>query len=128
MNLRLLAEQDLALTLEDSVTGFGWAVTVTDPAGASVDMTGQSHDVGLAIDPDTGIPISGRSCAVTLRTSSIVAAGIAVPNGRPDQSLRPYLVTFNDINGAPYKFKVVDSIPDRVLGIVTLILGGWDDE
>jgi len=128
VNLRLLAEQDLALTLEDSGAGFGWDVTVTDPAGVSVSLTGQSHDVGLTIDVDTGLPVSGRSCAVTLRISTIVSAGIAVPVGKPDQSVRPYLVMFNDINGTPYTFKVVDSIPDRVLGIVTLVLGGWDDE
>jgi hypothetical protein len=125
MNLRQLAEQDLAVTLEDSVTGFGWPVTLTDPLGVSANITGQAHDIGQLIDPDTGTPISGRSAAFVVRYSRLLAAGLSDPKGIPDGDSLPWVVAFADINGAPYTFKVLDAERDRVLGTVTLVLGGW---
>lgn len=126
MNLRQLAEQDLAVTLEDSVFGFGWPVTLTDPQGASANLTGQAHDISQIIDPDTGTAISGRSSAFVLRQSSITAAGLGDPYGVADGGSLPWLVSFESINGAPYTFKVEDSDADRVLGTRTLILGVWN--
>ena len=129
MNLRQLAEQDLSFTLEDSVTGFGWPVTLTDPTGftGSSNLTGQSHDISQIIDPETGTAISGRSTAFVLRLASITAAGFAEPKGIADSDKTPWLITFDDINGASYKFKVEYADPDRVLGTISLILGGWDE-
>lgn len=127
MGLRQLAEQDLSFTLEDSVTGFGWPVTLTDPAGGSSNLTGQSHDISQIIDPETGTAISGRSTAFVLRLSSITEAGLEMPVGIADPDKMPWLVTFDDINGAPYKFKVEYADPDRTLGTISLILGGWDE-
>jgi hypothetical protein len=128
MSLRQLAEQDLSFTLEDSVTGFGWPVTLTDPTGftGNEPLTGQSHDISQIIDPDTGTAISGRSSAFVLRTSSLAAAGFGEPVGIADSDVTPWLVTFDSINGASYTFKVEYADPDRVLGTITLVLGGWD--
>lgn len=126
MNLRQLAEQDLAITLEDSVTGFGWPVKLTDPAGVSANLTGQSHDISQIVDPETGTAVSGSSTAFVLRLSSITAAGLAEPVGIADSDSLPWLVRFDSINGAPYTFKVEYADPDRVLGTITLILGAWD--
>ncbi|ANO58048.1 hypothetical protein [Shewanella phage SFCi1] len=125
MSLRQLAESDLSFTLEDSVTGFGWPVTLTDPSGGSFNLTGQSHDISQIIDPDTGTAISGREASCVLRMSSITAAGSALPVGEADTNTAPWLVAFNDVNGAPYTFKVMYSDPDRTLGTVTLVLGAW---
>jgi len=126
MNLRQLAEQDLAVTLEDSVFGFGWPVTLTDPQGVSANLTGQAHDISQIIDPDTGTAVSGRSCAFVIRQSSLAATGLGDPYGVPDSNSLPWLVSFESINGAPYTFKVEDSDADRVLGTRTLVLGVWN--
>lgn len=129
MNLRQLAEQDLAVTLEDSDTGFGWPVTLTDPSGftGSSNLTAQSNDISQIVDPDTGTAVSGKQSAAVLRLSSITAAGFAEPKGIADSSKKPWLVTFDDINGTSYKFKVEYADPDRTLGTITLILGGWTE-
>ncbi len=124
MSLRQLAESDLAFTLEDP-NGFGWPVTLTDPLGVSANLTGQAHDISQIIDPDTGTAISGRSTAFVLRSSSITAGGLTQPVGVADSDSAPWLVEFESINGAPYKFKVEYADPDYVLGTITLILGGW---
>lgn len=126
MNIRQLAEIDLGVTLEDSVSGFGWAVTLTNPQGVSVNLTGQAHDISQMIDPETGVAISGRSAAFVLRRSSVIASGVGEPCGVPDGSTLPWLVAFSDINGSPHVFKVEDAEPDRVLGTFTLMLGVWN--
>lgn len=124
MGLRQLAESDLGTILEDSVTGFGWQIVVISPDGElQAAMTGSSDDIAQVIDPDTGQAVSGRLASVALRTSSIYAAGFTeLPQGIDDSTVTPWLILFNDINGQPYKFKVVQSNPDRTIGLVTCIL------
>lgn len=122
MSLRLQAEADLSFILEDATAGFGWAITVTNPAGESRSLTGFSNDVAQFIDPDTGQVVSGRQASVALRLSSIYEQGFELPRGIADSSLKPWLVQFDDINGSAYTFKVAESNPDRALGIITLLL------
>lgn len=128
MNIRMLAEQDLAVTLEDA-NAFGWPVTLTDPDGftGSSNLTAQASDIGQMIDPDTGVPVSGRQAAAVLRISSVFAAGFILPVGIADSAGKPWLITFDDINGTEYTFKIEASDPDRTLGTVSLMLGVWDD-
>lgn len=122
MSLRQLAETDLGLILEDSSTGFGWSITVTDPAGTIRTLTGFSDDIAQIIDPDTGQAVSGRLASVALRTSSLIAAGLTLPRGIADSGSKPWVIEFDDINGSAYKFKVAKSNPDRALGLVTCLL------
>jgi hypothetical protein len=126
MGLRETAEADLAVTLEDADCGFGWPITVTDPAGTTADLMGSSQDIAQLIDPDTGQAVSGRLASVALRISSLKAASLGLPQGIADEASRPWVIEFNDIGGDPYKFKVQESNPDRELGIVTCLLEGYE--
>lgn len=125
MNLRQLAEQDLATTLEDDVGGFGWPVTLTKPDGTQGSFVARSGDVAQLIDPDTGQAVSGRLASASLRISSLTAAGFELPQGVVDTSARPWVITFDDIGGTSHTFKVEQSDPDRTLGIVTCTLGAY---
>ena len=128
MNIRQLAELDLEFTLEDP-SGFGWPVTLTDPNGnESSNLTAQTNDISLIVDPETGVVISGRQASAVLRTSSIKRAGFGLPVGIADTLSNPWLITFEDINGDSYTFKIESSDPDRTLGTVTLMLGIWDND
>jgi hypothetical protein len=122
MSLRQLAEADLGVILEDSATGFGWPISVTDPDGNVGSLTGFSDDIAQVIDPDTGQAVSGRLASVALRISSLAIAGLTLPRGIADTCSKPWVVEFNDINGNAFKFKVSQSNPDRALGLVTLLL------
>ena len=122
MSLRIEAEKDLGIILEDDAGGFGWPITVTDPAGTSAALVGSSTDIAQLIDPDTGEAVTGRSASVALRLSSLASAGLGFPEGIADTSLKPWLIQFDDINGASYNFKVSQSRPDRALGLVVCIL------
>lgn len=127
MGLRELAEQDLGAILEDSAYGFGWSITLTDPAGLTdSNLIGFSDDISQVIDPDTGQLVSGRLASVALRISSLLTAGFTLPRGVADQSSKPWVVTFNDINGTSHTFKVRQADPDRALGLIVCILEGYD--
>jgi len=118
MGLRAEAESVLEEILEDE-NFFAWPITVTDPNELYKPLTGRSNDIGQIIDPDTGAVISGRSASVALRISSLLGAGFSsIPEGIPDESSKPWLVAFDDINGNAYTFKVSEGNPDRAIGIV----------
>lgn len=122
MSLRQIAEADLGTILEDGVTGFGWPITITDPAGNAGTLTGFSDDIAQVIDPDTGMAVSGRLASVALRISSLALEGLTLPKGIADAGSKPWVIEFDDINGNAYKFKVSQSNPDRALGLVTCLL------
>ena len=129
MNLRVVAEADLNGILEDDVTGFGYPITITDPDGLSKPLKGFSNDISFSIDPDTGLAVSSRTASVALRISSLVSAGFAtLPEAIQDETRKPWLVQFNDINGNPFTFKVQEGHPDRGLGIITCTLEIYRDK
>lgn len=122
MSLRALAESDLTTIVNDQSNGFGWPVTITDPAETSANLSGFSNDVSLAIDPETGQLISSRIVSVSLVISDLINAGLSLPRNVADSTSKPWIVIFDDINGNSYTFKVKESNPDRALGLVVLIL------
>lgn len=123
MGLRETAESDLAFILEDKISGFGFDITVTNPAGTVVNFIGFSNDISQIVDPDTGMIISGRAASVAIRMTSLnTAFSNVLPVGVSDASIKPWIVEFLDIGGASHKFKVIKSNPDRALGVVTLVL------
>lgn len=123
MNLRTVAENDLAFILEDDIRGGAWPITLINPVGLSAPLKGFSNDISQLIDPDTGQSVSGRLATVSLRISSIIAAGFtSFPENVPDKDSKPWVVIFDDINGSTYTFKVSESNPDRAIGIITCML------
>ena len=123
MGLRTDAEKDLAFILEDDLRGGAWPVTVINPAGLSTTLKGYTNDISQLIDPDTGQAVSGRLATMSLRISSLIAAGdTTLPESVADDTTKPWLITFTDINGTSYTFKVSESNPDRAIGIITCML------
>lgn len=122
MGIRALAAADNRVILADVATGAAFPITVTDPSGTAAALTGISDDISQAIDPDTGQAVSGRLASAVLNIAELTAAGLALPVGVADSSVKPWLVDFDDINGNALTFKVSESNPDRMLGSVTLLL------
>lgn len=126
MSLRDIAEQDLGAIVEDGVFGFGWPISITDPAGTVGNLTGFSNDISQIIDPDTGEMVSGRAASAVVRISSLTENGLGLPKGIADSDSKPWIVEFNDINGSSHKFKVSRSNPDRALGILSMMLEAYE--
>lgn len=125
MSLRAQAAADLLGILEDVDGGFGWAITVTDPTGTTVNMTGFSTDIGTTIDPETGVLVAGRRASVALPIARLTALGLGMPRGVASETSRPWVVTFNDISGAARTYKVSQALPDRAIGCVTCMLEAY---
>jgi hypothetical protein len=95
---------------------------LTAPDGSRHPFTGFSDDIAQVIDPETGVIVSGRLASVALRMSSLKLAGLELPRAISDTGSKPWVVEFNDILAEAHKFKIIQSHPDRALGLLTLIL------
>lgn len=128
MALRDIAHQDLAFILEGDEAGFRWPITVTNPSGVSNTdpLYGFSNDIADLIDPDTGQAVSGRLASAAIRIQRLLDENLGVPFGVSDPSSKPWLVTFNDINGIAYTFKVRQGNPDRGLGVIVCYLEAYN--
>lgn len=119
MSLREIAALDLRAIVENA-DDFGWPITVTSPDESALDVVGLSTDVGLTIDPQTGMGIAGRRASVAITLASIESLG--VPKGVADKGSKPWRVAFADIMGERREYKVVEAMPDRAVGLVTCVL------
>ena len=124
MSLRDQAAADLRTILED-VDGFGWPITVTDPAGTTAALTGFSSDIGETIDPDTGLAVSGRRASVAIPIAALTDAGLGIPRGVHDSSTGAWRVSFDDSAGNTHTLKVSGAFPDRAIGAVTCWLEAY---
>jgi hypothetical protein len=122
VSLRQQAAADF-LTIAEDTSGFGWPITVTNPSGQTLAMTGLSTDVGNTIDPETGVLVAGRKASVALSVKRLEDAGLGIPTNEADPKRKPWVVVFNDIGGTARTYAVLNVMPDRALGCVTCELG-----
>jgi len=133
VSLREIASADARAILNDSA-GFRWPISVTDPAGvvspvppAVGALYGFGNDISQLIDPETGQSVSGRLPSVALHLDDLATTyGAAIPEGVNDPTIKPWLVSFDDITGNTLNFKIAQSNPDRGLGIITCELEFYD--
>ncbi len=126
MNLLQQAEADNAFILEDDVTGFGRAIALSDnatPTPHVYNVKGQVTRVGVTLDPGTGLPVPGNTCAVTVRLSTLMAAavvlGLAGTLGIPVEG---WTVTTTDSTGATVTGKAMSVLLDRTAGRATMMV------
>ena len=122
MGLRTQAALDARAILEDSTSGFGWPITLTDPVGVALQLTGFATDVGQTIDPDTGQAVAGRRGSVAVS----LAALTEVPQAIASEARKPWVVTFANIAGVSGDWKVIEVLPDRAAGVVVLLLEAYN--
>ena len=114
MNLRTLAEKDLALTLEDTETGGASGFTLYDKTGAAHALVGTVGDIGYLLDGE-GNAIQGRQIVDTFRLSTLAAQTSEPP-------IKGNKVVQKDLSGTEWTLFVVRFEPDRTIGIGRLVL------
>jgi hypothetical protein len=124
MGLREQAALDALRFLEDQC-GFGWPITLTNPDGAKLRLTGFSNDIGQTIDADTGMLVSGQQASVALPLLRLKGEQWAIPRMIPDQSMKPWLVTFDDVAGVTRTYKVRETLPDQAIGVIVCMLEAY---
>lgn len=121
MNIFAQARADLPAMLADGET-----VRVTNPDGASADLSGLFQDIGRIIDVDTGVPVSGRQVSVSLGLASLAAAGLGVPYGVSDSNGWPWRIDMTAPDGSARHYKVDRRDLDEPAGIVVCFLEPYD--
>lgn len=124
MGLRARAAADTKTILENTEDA-GWELTITNPDGDSVNVVGHTNDIGLTIDPETGIPVVGRTASASVCISSVQPV-IGMPTGVHLSTSKPWLVATTDINGNALSYKIEQVHVDRTIDVMVLILGGWN--
>lgn len=117
MGLREQARLDARAILEDA-SGFAWPVTLTSPLGVVVSVTGFTTDVGQSIDPETGQAVAGQRASFSVSRAALPE----LPEAVAERSRKPWLATFADSEGVIGTWKVIEVLPDLMLGVVVLIL------
>jgi hypothetical protein len=115
MNLRQLAEQDLAVTLTDKDNGGAVSFTISKPSGTGYTVNGFVGDIGYLLDTE-GNPIAGRTVTAIFRMSDLMA------NDEYMQPGRDWKVIYTDMSGHEWILYVARFEPDRTLGVGRLIL------
>jgi len=126
MSLIDIAENDLEFVLEDSIDGFGVVVNITTPLNVEKTLTGQSTDIGMIIDPSTGIGVRGRSCEVVFRLKSVLLQLGTIPD--KSEVNEGWKFSHTNTNGQLWIFGLNDIHVDRKLGLVKIILELLDVE
>jgi hypothetical protein len=124
--LRAMAASDNKSILNDDA-GFAWPIQLISTDGVVADLKGFSTDIAQIIDPDTGTAVSGRLCSVVVHSDDVLEVFETFPVSIADSSSKPWLAKFADINGKMYSFKVRNSMPDRAIGCIVLILEMYDE-
>ena len=115
MSLIERSEALLARSLEDENL-WGWPIKLTNLAGDSQNVSGQARNISMLIDMESGTEVQQEQSSVTVRLSSVEI-------GDPVKGWRAEVT---DTSGNLCKTYVVESFPDRTMGIVVLKLGAMD--
>lgn len=124
MSLLAKAAADVRSILNDVGGGFAVPIAVVAPDGTTATINGLQTDVGLAIDPDTGVMVAGRKASIVISQADLAAAGLDIPQGVPDDDENPWLVRWTPPTGAEQTMKVVNALPDK-LGCLVLTVVSW---
>jgi hypothetical protein len=114
---------DVRAFMTDS-SAFGLSIVVTSPGGTSVDMTGYAREIGQTIEPETGQAVAGMRASIDLPLADFRAAfgSSSLPVHVASAAGAPWRVSFDDAGGVNRAYKVVDTMPDLSLGVITCTL------
>jgi hypothetical protein len=108
-----MAENDLAQTLEDPDSGTPY--TLIDPSGVEFPVIGTFGDVGFLLNPDTGLPVEGRSITAAYRMKTLAELTADIPS-------KGWKAKARDLSGKEYVLYIVRYEPDRTMGIGRITL------
>lgn len=113
--LRDQALEDLQADLQSE---FGQTIKISREDGSDPkDFIGDSNDIGVRLDTDTGLMITGTSAQAILVLKEVLDHFGALPQ-------RLWQIEFLDLT--PQKLRIKDVMPDATAGVLVLTVGNSD--
>ena len=111
-DLRVQAQEDLQTTIQEE---FGQTIMISKPDGTEFkDFVGNSNDISIALDPDTGLMITGRTAQAVFVLKEVLDHFGELPK-------KLWKVQFLELS--PNSFCVKDVRPDSSQGALILVIG-----
>ncbi|HEY3500676.1 MAG TPA: hypothetical protein VGK73_38550 [Polyangiaceae bacterium] len=111
---------DFRMTLEDTA-GFAKDITLTDPLGNTAELLGDCYDIGQAIDPGTGLLVSGRYVNVSISVAALREAGLELPEHEGDPKRAPWRFEIEH-QGKRHVFTVLEANESKSMDFVNVKL------
>ena len=128
MSLAGIAAQ-AAVALQKILTKDGCLITLQAPDGTVAELRGMQRDIAHAVDPETGKTVSARTASVALSMHDLALVNMMPVRELDADTNKPWVVTFAETVGdIAQTFIVAESIPDRTLGCLVLILEFYEAE
>lgn len=128
MSLAGLAGEGSA-DLHDILGEVGCVITLQAPDGRCAELRGLQADISHAVDPETGKTVSARRVSVALSMVDLFTVNMMPERVADSDTNKPWVVTFAETVGCqPQTFIVAETIPDRTLGCLVLILEFYEAE
>ncbi|WP_300440687.1 hypothetical protein [Christiangramia sp.] len=105
--------------------GFEVDITLSTPSGDKTFLTtglGSKHH--LSFDTD-GMPMSSKQAHVCVDEQVLLDNDYPVRNANGEIDLYKHKVSFKDSSGIVKSYVVREQFPNETLGLITLILGDW---
>lgn len=111
-----------AVDLQSILNADGCVITLQAPDGRVAELRGNQRDISHAVDPETGKTVSARTASVVVSYADLAIVNM-MPRGESDTSKKPWVVKFvESVGDIEHTFKVAETLPDRTLGCVVLLL------
>jgi hypothetical protein len=109
------------------IQDFGEDITVTDPFGKTAVLSGLVRDIGQAIDPGTGLLVSGRFVNVSIARGAFVDAGFeGLPRHVGNEDRMPWKISIV-WRGETHVFVPRETDESNSMGFVNLKLGPFSN-
>lgn len=103
---------------------FSSVINITSTTEAVISVKALGNNIGRKLNTDTGMIVNSTNASVVVSESSI-PYDFPVRNSEGLVTMLGYLIDFKDNTGTVYNYIVQENIPDRTLGLITLILGTY---
>jgi hypothetical protein len=120
LDLKEIARQDTEMILQGE---FSQELVFLSPNGsqtATVRGLCSNHEYG--VDPDTGMPANLLNVHCSISEISLTEQGYTTRNASDKVDMITHFVSFTDARGVENKYKIVQSLPDKNIGMLLFLL------
>lgn len=126
MSLKEIARRDIA-TITQNVNEWAQTMVLHAPTGQSLSVTGLHTKHHLGIDAEKQKWANTPNAHISFTEQQLADAGYPYKNAGGEVSLNNHRVEVSDSEGISVQYRIEQWFPNKTIGLITCILGGWED-